>query len=560
MRLIAAVAVFTILAAACSGSSEVVAESTRTSVDPSTTAVAPTTTLADTPDVTVPTTVEGPPSIAVEVVGEEEVVFDYSETNCDLQARPDLPARAYRTGDQVSVLLSHTTTHRLTGPDFETLTLDCSPVFQSAFDHDPAAHAHHEWMAAVYTLDGETVHGVVHNEYHGYEADLADSRRALLNPDQDTSDWKYFDRDRNGNTTPMTPAEGGFSNGGLCSVGFWGAHPDAGCDAVSRWTSDRAGQIGLDVESKKVGLGGDGVLVDVRVDGIAVWTAELTDDAATSDAQLMLDVAVGSTIDIGVSANANASFDATEVRSFIYEELRCTSDDTWPCQLVELTAVRSDDGGATFSATNEPRDLVVSPSGRYEHNAGFAATWQPTNIVAHPDGSHVMLVQFDDTRLDHVSYSCLLRTENLADPTAWRAWDGEGFNLAAVDAYTSSESATGCAKVAPAPISGLVWNPEHEIFIAVGGFTQFGVNGHYLLASRDLLSWSHPVLIAPAEFTYSADNPPFKPYATLIDHDSSAASFDTIGSTPYLYFTLMNDPMALDFDLIRVQLSITSNR
>ena len=168
-----------------------------------------------------------------------------------------------------------------------------------------------------------------------------------------------------------------------------------------------------------------------------------------------------------------------------------------------------------------------------------------------------MLVQFDDARLDHVSYSCLLRTENLADPTAWRAWDGDGFNLAAVDAYTSSEGATRCAKVAPAPISGLAWSPDLEVFLAVGGFTQFGVNGHYLLVSRDLFTWSHPVFIAPAEFTYSADNPPFKPYVTLIDHDSSAASFDSVGSTPYLYFTRMNDPLALDFDLMRVQLSIT---
>ena len=170
-----------------------------------------------------------------------------------------------------------------------------------------------------------------------------------------------------------------------------------------------------------------------------------------------------------------------------------------------------------------------------------------------------MLVQLDEHRLGNVSYSCLLRTENLADPTAWRAWDGEGFNIAAVDAYATSEDGTGCAKVAPAPISGLVWSPDLEVFLAVGGFTQFGVNGHYLLVSRDLFTWSHPVFIAPAEFTYSADNPPFKPYVTLIDHDSSAASFDTVGSTPYLYFTRMNDPLALDFDLMRVQLSISAD-
>ena len=524
-----------------------------TVVAPPPTAPAPSTTPATTPATTPSTTPI--PAVEIAVVGAEEVVFDYSEANCDGSARPDLPVRALRTDEQLSLTLPHTTNHRLVGSSFDDLTLSCEPIHRSAYDHDPAVHAHHEWLASLYTVDGVTVHGVVHNEFHGYAAELADSRRAQLDG-EDPGDWQYLARS-GGSRVPMTAGESGFTAGGLCLVDFWGAHPDVGCDAVSRWTSDRDGQLVVEVEATKTGVGGDGVLVDVRIDGTVVWEASLTDDAPTTTVELTPDVVVGSTIDVGVAAAGTATFDATELRTVITPDgVRCTAD-TWSCTRVELTAVRSDDGGNTFVPTSEPRQLVASPPGRYVHDQGLSAMWQPGNIVAHPDGSHVMIVQFDDARTN-VQHSCLLRTENLSDPSAWRAWDGEGFSLPPVDPYTTDDVAPACARVAAAPISGLTWHPELELFVAVGGFGQFGRNGQYAIVSPDLFTWSDPIFIQPAEFVFTSDTPPFEPYATLIDHSSTAPSFDTIGDRPHLYFTRINDPVSLDFDLVRVPLEITT--
>lgn len=554
-----------VVTAACGGGSDsrddqpAAATTAPARVGPTTTAGSPATTsqpASATPVATIPPTTEAPiPEVVIAVAGEEEVVFDYSEASCDGLARPDLPVRAMRTGDQISMTLAHTTNHRLVGNSFDDLALSCDPILRSSYDHDPAAHAHHEWLAATYTDGDGTVHGVVHNEFHGYESELADSRRALLTF-EDPGDWEYLARTADGSATPMTPAASGYGADGLCAVDFWGAHPDVGCEAVSRWTSDRDGELVIDIETTKVGVGGDGVTVDIRIDGAVVWQAELSDGDPSTSVRLTENVRTGSTIDVGVAANGTSSFDATEIRTVITPDgVRCTADNR-SCTRVELTAVRSDDGGATFVPTSEARDLVASPPGRYVHDAGFAAMWQPSNIVAHPDGSHVMIVQFDDAR-SNTQHSCLLRTEDLADPTAWRAWDGAAFSLAVVDPYTSDEVAPPCAAIAPAPISGLTWHPELELFVAVGGFAQFGQNGQYALVSPDLFSWSEPIFIQPAEFVYTSDTAPFEPYATLIDHTSDAASFDTIGNTPHLYFTRINDPVTLDFDLVRVPLVIS---
>src|SRR6056297_1284332 len=328
-----ALAVF-VIAAACSGGSGDDAPNGAAN-DP---ADAAGTSAADTTVATArsTTTAVSIPEVIISVAGPEEVVLDQSESNCDGLARPDLPVRALRTGDQVALTLPHEVNHRLVGTGFDDLTLSCDPILGSTYDHDPSAHAHHEWLAAVYTEDADTVHGVVHNEFHGYESELADSRRALRDGEDD-GDWRYLARS-GATVSPMVPVDdrlggGGFSGGGLCAVEFWGAHPDVGCEAVSRWTSDRDGQLVIDVDANKVGVGGDGVIVDVRIDDAAVWQTTLTDDEASTSIRLTEDVAVGSTIDVGVAAGGGSAFDATEIRTIITPDgVRCTVE-TWDCQM-----------------------------------------------------------------------------------------------------------------------------------------------------------------------------------------------------------------------------------
>ena len=104
----------------------------------------------------------------IEVVGEEEVVFDWGTDRCDPENIPDLPLRAFRDAHgTVQMLITHWNAFRMTGPDLEHLTIDCDPVFKSFSNPDPAMYNDKTWIASVYTTDGETVYALGHNEYQG---------------------------------------------------------------------------------------------------------------------------------------------------------------------------------------------------------------------------------------------------------------------------------------------------------------------------------------------------------------------------------------------------------
>ena len=108
---------------------------------------------------------EGP---ALRVVGEEEVVFDWTTDRCEDFDIPDLPARAFRDDSgQVQMIATNDRVRRYIGPDLNNLTHECAIVMSSDRDPDPAAFNDGEWIGATYTEDGKTIYAVLHNEYQG---------------------------------------------------------------------------------------------------------------------------------------------------------------------------------------------------------------------------------------------------------------------------------------------------------------------------------------------------------------------------------------------------------
>lgn len=554
--------VVALIAGACSGSSAGPSSGATASADTAATAdtAAPTipTLPASPASSEAPPTTAAPRVVRVEVIGDEEVVFDYSEQACGEFQRPDLPARAYRSADgSTSIVMAAPNNTRLVGPSLDEVVLSCDVIRSSSHDHDPAAHAHFEWIAAVHTDDGQTVHAVIHNEYHGYQAALADSRRALLNDYGDTG-WSYLARTGAG-TVEMSPAESGYRYGDtLCSVDFWGAHPDVGCAAVRRWTAPADGRYVIDVSARRTATGGDGVVVSAEQGDTTLLSAPLDDGAGMIEQRLDLTLAAGEHVDFVVDAGSDASFDGTDFSVLITPDGEVCQGDTWECQQVELTAAVSTDGGATFSPSEGASSVIASPGVPYRHDVGLLAMWQPSNIVRHPTDGHLyMLAQFDD-RERSIQLTCLFRTATIDDPASWRAWDGEDFSLSFAPPATdgASDRPEDCASVLTPPIGGLTWNTHLERFVAIGGFTEAGPTGQYLTTSTDLVEWTPPVFIQAAEFVYTSDVPPFEPYATLIDPSSESMSYDTSGETPYLYFSRINAMDPLDFDLVRVPLRL----
>ncbi len=109
------------------------------------------------------------PDPTLKIVGEEEIVFDWTNDRCADHNIPDLAFRAFRDADgQVQAILSSDNNYRMTGSDLNILTVDCKPVMTSKHNDDPSQFTDAQWVAAPYTVDGQTIYALVHNEYQGH--------------------------------------------------------------------------------------------------------------------------------------------------------------------------------------------------------------------------------------------------------------------------------------------------------------------------------------------------------------------------------------------------------
>lgn len=181
-----AIAAIALCVAACAGSTTDTgttntapdAESPSSSLDaapaetvaPAGTQAEPTATTAS--STTAPDTMPAPPPTEMRLVvtGPEEIVFDWTTDRCEDDHIPDIATRVVRNSDgMINFYIGHETTRRMTGPDFDSLVMDCgSPVMTSDHDPDPAQFNDAEWIASTFTEDGETVYAIIHNEYLGF--------------------------------------------------------------------------------------------------------------------------------------------------------------------------------------------------------------------------------------------------------------------------------------------------------------------------------------------------------------------------------------------------------
>ncbi len=116
------------------------------------------------------------PAVAVAQVsvelGPEETVMAWNDgERCGMEDIPDQPARIFADASgRVHLLAGHFELYQSTGDNLKAVARTCSaPVFSSHHNADPRAYDDMEWLWSIYTLDGQTIYGLVHDEYHGWE-------------------------------------------------------------------------------------------------------------------------------------------------------------------------------------------------------------------------------------------------------------------------------------------------------------------------------------------------------------------------------------------------------
>jgi hypothetical protein len=98
------------------------------------------------------------------------VMFDGQRDACEEGDFPDAPARAFRdAAGTVHLLATHVRNRQMLGPTLQQVTHDCRVVFEGRRDPRPEARDDYGWLVAPFTLDGQTIYSLIHNEFHGNE-------------------------------------------------------------------------------------------------------------------------------------------------------------------------------------------------------------------------------------------------------------------------------------------------------------------------------------------------------------------------------------------------------
>lgn len=245
---------------------------------------------------------------------------------------------------------------------------------------------------------------------------------------------------------------------------------------------------------------------------------------------------------------------------------RCPSKVVGKCVYNTVGLAVSVDGGKSYRhAVKPPGHLVAALPGQYVLDNGPYGLFEPSNMIKGKDG---YIYSFLRATTAHPArqWACLMRTDNLADPKAWRAWDGRGFDLPFIDPYDpDAPSGRECAPVSFPEIGMMHYSVSYNtyldqyVLVDVTGDPAGNQVGFYYAFSKDLVHWSPRQLLRTAEavWTYAKGDEDPLAYPSLLDPESPSRNFETTGEHAFLYYTRFNKNRPPDMDLLRVPVTFS---
>jgi hypothetical protein len=522
------------------------------------------------------------PSGEVKIIGPEEIVFAWTRDRCDMLDIPDAPARAFRDADgKVQLLASHYVSRRMIGDTLNSVKHECDIIMNSNYDPDPSKFDYKEWINSLYTLDGNTIYALVHNEYQGHTVDRWNAENDFfnlfsrnLNSRQGYNNWYYQEWDGRGykfmSYNPQKKQWEGSRE--WCLLGSNWAHPDMHCP-VRKWVSPVTNTISItgnahDLDPKC----GDGVVVKILKGNTELWNKTISNgDTKGFDFDLKTSVKKGDAIYFIIEQRNTSDCDTTYFNpSIITIPCQCKSGDWQKCWCNTITFAKSTDKGRTYVHAEAPNHLVASVPYRYEGDTGPWGVFEPSNIIYNPKDGYYYVMLHLETRFLQEWGTSVMRTKTLDDPTSWRAWDGNDFKVCFVNPYTEPNADPSkhiCQPVSRDNIGklhrSLTFNTYFNKFLLVGENSVWdpnqgkAIHGFCYSLSDDLIHWSPRKLIMKAKLPWTPDLPgEILLYSSLIDPNDTSRNFENTGQRPYLYFTRMHsytfENPGLDRDLVRV--------
>ena len=243
------------------------------------------------------------------------------------------------------------------------------------------------------------------------------------------------------------------------------------------------------------------------------------------------------------------------------------------CWRNTITMLTSRDGGLSFTHARPPWQFVAGLPYRYQGDIGHRSGYfNPSNIIRR-DGYYYVFFWAEADGAQRRG-ACLMRTPNLADRRAWRAWDGNDFTVVFVDPYVTDirePEKHVCAPVAAGNltsfVSSVTLHRPSGRYIALmstnrpatpGGVP---VTGIFTSTSSDLVHWSAPRLLQKIGvlFKYECGDRDVLFYPSLLDPRSPSRNFEDTGDRAYIYVTDAHPEachIGTNRDLVRIPVSI----
>ena len=315
-----------------------------------------------------------------------------------------------------------------------------------------------------------------------------------------------------------------------------------------------------------------------RADGKLVLMAEELDnwemvgtnpfDLQLSCPSIMSSKDYGETVRGMVGIQATYTEDGQTIYGFAGQDLSpvneargCVDQGNGNCWLNDITGVVSRDMGQTFSFTSPTNGDVAALSHTLSNAMPTLLGYFTSSNILKKDGYYYMLVPANHYQTDE--RECLMRTNNLADPTSWRAYDGSGFTVVMQPVNGSTQ--IPCTAVGVNAIYQMVTSfnyiPAKGLYIAIyqGALKLAGdaapVPAAYYSTSPDMINWGAPKRLMPMQWDARVPGTTeVTAYPVLIDPFSKSRNFETIDSnTPVVVFTaikLFNQGVTMNRNLV----------
>lgn len=230
------------------------------------------------------------------------------------------------------------------------------------------------------------------------------------------------------------------------------------------------------------------------------------------------------------------------------------------CEYDSDTYHYSTDGGYTFQTPAPPGNFLAGIPYPYEIDRGPAGYSVDSNMISYNGWVYAVAT---DSNWPPNCYGTTgpqackvplggapLRTQNPFDPSSWRAWGGQDFNISFADPYPGPVNDPAAHVYTPVQymnyINALgIYKPLNVVVAVLWDYwdAALGKPGMYLTTSNDMVHWTKPTLVVTFDDLLAGDGPGdfLYVYFSLIDPNASDRNFSELGDHPYLYYVKLNN-------------------